>query len=277
MTTRSQMGASQLKKHLLEVDLSIADTIWLATALLHEAHPDALGFDHETILRKVADLDPSLNPRSVSTHLSTHCVASKKANPATLRILSEDPDGSLRLFRAGDSFHPTRRTGRTAPKPHVLPQQYKHLLQSYAAGPFSHRAISPAEDPILAISGVGKEMWKRLGGGEKFVGALREEIFPADLSAKGKQATFDRVWDRIKLHIGQEFRTKREEPFSYDVQGNIVIPRPHNGEQTKRRLPRSDFEKAWNRRPLFGPGQIHDLQGPSYIYGILSDARISAS
>ena len=74
--------------------LSIGDTIWLATALLHDAQPLAAGFAHETILRKVAQLNPSLNPRSVSTHLSTHCVASKNANPATLRILSENPDGS---------------------------------------------------------------------------------------------------------------------------------------------------------------------------------------
>ena len=160
------------------VRLSIADTIWLATALLHEAQPLASGFGHETILRKVAELNPSLNPRSVSTHLSTHCVASKKANPATLRILTENPDGSLRLFRWGDSFHPTRRTGRTGPKPSVLPPQYKHLLQSHAAGSSNSPERSTPEDPILAITGVGKEMWKKLGGGEAFIRGFRADYFP---------------------------------------------------------------------------------------------------
>jgi len=252
--------------------LSIADTIWLATALLHRTHPNARGFSHETILRKVGELDPSLNPRSVSTHLSTHCVATKKASPATLRILSEAADGSLRLFRSGDSFHPTRGAGRTTPKPNVLLPQYSHLLQSQAEAPSARLDESPVEDPILAISGVGKEMWKKLGGGEAFIRALRAEVFPGYESPDAGQ-----LWERIEAHRGEEFRTVRDEPFSYDVQGNIVVPRPQKGKPTARQLPRSDFEKAWARRPLSGPAQIKDLQGPSYIYGILTDPRISAS
>jgi hypothetical protein len=252
--------------------LSIADTIWLATALLHRAHPRAKGFSHETVLRKVTELDPSLNPRSVSTHLSTHCVASKKANPATLRILTENPDGSLRLFRTGDSFHPTRRTGRTAPKPHALPVQYEYLLQNQTEGPSGNFEYSPAEDPILAISGVGKEMWKQLGGGEAFIRALRAEVFPGFESPETGQ-----VWERIEAHRGEEFRTVTGKPFSYDVRGNIVVPRPRKGKPTARQLPRSEFEKAWARRPLSNLDQIRDLQGYSYVYGILTDPRISAS
>lgn len=252
--------------------LSIADTVWLATALLHRTHPQAKGFPHEAILRKVSELDPSLNPRSVSTHLSTHCVASKKANPATLRILSENPDGSLRLFRPGDSFHSTRRTGRTAPKPHALPEQYEYLLKDQTDGSASYLNDSPAEDPILAISGVGKEMWKQLGGGEAFIRALRAEVFPGYESPKTGQ-----IWERIEAHCGEEFRTVTGKPFSYDVRGNIVVPRPRKGKPTARQLPRSEFEKAWARRPLSNLGQIRDLQGYSYVYGILTDPRISAS
>jgi hypothetical protein len=264
-------------REIATAKLSIADTIWLATALLHRAHPHAKGFSHETILRKVAELDQSLNPRSVSTHLSTHCVASKKANPATLRILSEEPDGSLRLFRAGDSFHPSRSAGRSSPKPSVLPPQYEHLLRNPAPDRSSKSYDPPAEDPILAISGVGKEMWKRLGGGEAFIRALRTEVFPGYESSATPATDPGQVWARIEAHRGEEFRTVRGEPFSYDVHGNIVVPRPQKGELTPRQLPRSDFEKAWARRPLSGPGQIKDLQGPSYIYGILTDPRITAS
>lgn len=162
---------------VVETHLSIADTIWLAAALLHQAHPDAQGFDHQTLLKKVAELDASLNPRSISTHLSTHCVASKKANPATLRILTENPDGSLRLYREGDPFHPSRRSGRTTPKYRSLPDTYKDLLRAYyTEGPAE--SIPPEQDPILAISGVGREMWKKLGGGEAFIRALRKEVFP---------------------------------------------------------------------------------------------------
>ena len=164
---------------VVETRLSIADTIWLAAALLHEANPKSEGFDHQTLLKKVAELDSTLNPRSISTHLSTHCVATKKANPATLRILTENPDGSLRLFRAGDPFHATRRSGRTAPKYRSLPDAYKDLLRAYYTDESSApEPKSPQEDPILAISGVGREMWKKLGGGEVFIRALREEGFP---------------------------------------------------------------------------------------------------
>jgi hypothetical protein len=254
--------------------LSIGDTVWLATALLHEAQPQVSGFEHETILRKVAQLNPSLNPRSVSTHLSTHCVASKKANPATLRILSENPDGSLRLFRSGDSFHPTRRAGRTAPKPGALPAQYVHLLQSRPAASSRKGEVALAEDPILAISGVGKEMWKRLGGGEAFIRGLRAEFFPG---YEPHTADVAQIWERIEAHRGEEFRTVRGELFSYDVHGNIVIPRPQKGKPTARQLPKSDFGKALARKPLSGPSQIKDLQGSSYIYGILTDPRIAAS
>jgi hypothetical protein len=257
--------------------LSIADTIWLATALLHRTHPQANGFTHEAILRKVTELDSSLNPRSVSTHLSTHCVASKKANPATLRILTENPDGSLRLFRGGDSFHPTRRAGRTAPKPHALPVQYEYLTQNQTESPSDKRDYSPPEDPILAISGVGKEMWKQLGGGEAFIRALRAEVFPGYEASSAPSTDAGQIWQRIEAHRGEEFRTVTGKPFSYDVQGNIVVPRPGKGKLTARQLPRSEFEKAWARRPLSNLGQIRDLQGYSYVYGILTDPRISAS
>jgi hypothetical protein len=102
--------------------LSITDTIWLATALLHLDHPEAENFDRQTILRKVAQLDSSLDPRSVARHLSIHL-----GDPAELRALK----------------------------------------------------ASPAEDdPILALAGVGKEMWRKLGGGEAFIRALRAEFFP---------------------------------------------------------------------------------------------------
>jgi hypothetical protein len=115
-------------------------------------------------------------------------------------------------------------------------------------------------------------MWKKLGGGEAFIRALRAEVFPGYESLDS-----DQVWGRIEAHRGEEFRTVRGESFSYDVHGNIVVPRPQKGKATARQLPRSDFEKAWARRPLSGPRQIEDLQGPSYIYGILTDPRISAA
>jgi hypothetical protein len=253
---------------LVTTGMSIADTIWLAAALLHRERPRADGFDHGTILRKVMELDPSLNSRSVSTHLSTHCIAGKMANPATLRILTELPDGLLRLYREGDPCHPTRRNGRIAPKPHALPERYQELLQSDPRP--ARAAVPPEEDAILAISGVGKDMWRNLGGGETFIRALREEVFPS-LSASGG---FQEVWERVRAHGGQEFRTVRGIPFLYTVASNAIVPRPGKKDETNQSVSMSEFEKAWNRRPLSAISQIRDLRGYSYIYGILTDPRI---
>jgi len=284
--------------------MTIGDTIWLAVALLEKENPKALGFNHETILKKVFSLNHSLKPISVQAHVNAHCVASKKANSATLRILTENPDGTLRRFRLGDPYHPTRKRGRTQPKPHSLPPEYRSLLLPEDPHETPSQ-FSAEEDPILALSGVGKEMWKKLGGGEAFIRAIREDgplVWPAqpmpksspfikllDKLTNGKSGesghvpppdfparpqSFEDVWPRIEAHAGEEFRTIRDKPFSYNIRGSSVVPRPGRGAETNRLLPRSHFQKAWERRPLSGPGQIHDLQGPAYVYAILSDPRI---
>jgi hypothetical protein len=169
--------------------MTIADSIWVATALLQKNQPEVTGFDDETILRKTLELDPTLNPRSVSTHLSVHCIASKEANPASLRILTKNPDGTLRLYHEGDPYHPTRRNGRTAPRPNALPEKYRGLADR--RGTFSNESAALVEqDPVLAMRGVGKEMWKALGGGEAFIRALREERFP-------DTPEFNEMWERV--------------------------------------------------------------------------------
>lgn len=284
--------------------MTIGDTIWLAVALLEKENPKALGFSQETILKKVFALNRSLKPISVQAHVNAHCVASKKANSATLRILTENPDGTLRRFRLGDPYHPTRQRGRTQPKPHSLPAEYHSLLRPEDTREMPSQ-FSVEEDPILALSGVGKEMWRKLGGGEAFIRALREDgplVLPpqsvprsspftklldkftneksgerghvSSPNVPGRPRSFDDVWPRIEAHAGEEFRTIRDKPFSYNIRGSSVVPRPGKGAETNRLLPRSHFQKAWERRPLSGPGQIHDLQGPAYVYAILTDSRI---
>lgn len=77
------------------------------------------------------------------------------------------------------------------------------------------------------------------------------------------------VWARIETHAGERFHQKRGGEFTYAVAGSNFIP-----DRTDRALPRSHFEKALTRLPLDGPGQLQDLQGPSYIYAVLMDRRI---
>jgi uncharacterized protein (DUF2235 family) len=46
---------------------------------------------------------------------------------------------------------------------------------------------------------------------------------------------------------------------------------------TNRLLPRSQVEKAYARLPVSRPGDVQDLQGPSYLYAILTDPRVPAT
>jgi len=82
---------------------------------------------------------------------------------------------------------------------------------------------------------------------------------------------FDVVWQRIVTLQGQTFCQKRGKAFRYRVSGNSVVP-----STTSRQLARSQFARAYERAPLRGPGQLQDLQGPSYLFAILTDARVTA-
>ena len=81
---------------------------------------------------------------------------------------------------------------------------------------------------------------------------------------------FDAVWQRIVALEGETFRQKTGRPFRYRIAGTSVVP-----STTNRLLPRSQFARAFDRAPLQGPGQLQDLQGPSYLFAILTDPRVS--
>jgi len=83
--------------------------------------------------------------------------------------------------------------------------------------------------------------------------------------------SFTQVWNKIVVHAGEVFSTVTGKQFVYNIDGNVVRP-----EHTQRNIPRSDFEKAYTLMPLKGPAQINQLvQGPAYVYAILTDPRIS--
>lgn len=262
--------------------MTVADTIWIATKLLQQERPEARGFSRDEIECKVREIDSTLKPATVGMHLSAHCLAWKPARPSTLRTLSQNPDGSLRLFQEGDPYHVDREGGRTRPKLTALPDEYRNLLKdSGAESTLENRKFDPKQDPILALTGIGRKMFAQLGGGEAFIKALREDYFPSDFEVKSEaevEATIaqeaDEVWGRVVDLQGRQFRTIGGEPFSYEVKGNGIVPHPGMGEATNRILPRTDLEKALQRMPVSGPGALSDLQGPSYLFGILSDPRV---
>src|ERR1035437_4556971 len=69
----------------------------------------------------------------------------------------------------------------------------------------------------------------------------------------------------------ETFYQKTGKPFTYAISGGCVVP-----STTNRQLARSQFARAYERVPLRGPGELQDLQGPSYLFAILADARVAA-
>ena len=80
----------------------------------------------------------------------------------------------------------------------------------------------------------------------------------------------DEVWRRIERHAGETFTQVRGGTFTYAIYGNGL-----DLDRTNQVLPRSQIEEAVGRLPLKNTSSVHDLRGPSYLYAILMDPRIS--
>jgi hypothetical protein len=85
------------------------------------------------------------------------------------------------------------------------------------------------------------------------------------------QTPFEEVWRRIVEHQGQPFRTGTGLEFTYRVRGSTFYP-----SRTEYAINRTDFETAYQMVPLQGPGSISKaVRGPSYVWAVLHDTRIS--
>lgn len=80
------------------------------------------------------------------------------------------------------------------------------------------------------------------------------------------------IWKRIEACQGQTFRTKTGLPFTYEIVGSTLVP-----SRTRYHISRSDFKKASRLGPTLGPGDMQNfVRGPSYVWAILHDKRISS-
>ncbi len=154
--------------------VSCADLVWVATALLTRENPDRASFSSAEIRAKIDEIEPEhgFEQSTVATHIAVHCVANRKPDPGKHRKLYLEPGGAYRLFNPGDPSDPGRKDGKLLPLVDRLPPQYRELLEWYSG---LHRRQPPKEDedPILALRGIGKELWKSLGGGDKFIREMR--------------------------------------------------------------------------------------------------------
>jgi hypothetical protein len=79
------------------------------------------------------------------------------------------------------------------------------------------------------------------------------------------------LWTKIEEHVGQPFRQSRGKEFTYVIRGNTLKPSTTNWN-----IPRKDFETAAGISQIKSVSQLQKfgLQGPSYVYAIVTDPRI---
>jgi hypothetical protein len=140
----------------------VSDETWVALALLHREYPGREDFTITEIVERAKreSLTESLRP-GVRVHATLHCVANLPPNPGRYRMLYATGKHTRRLYRPGDSYHPQREGARTLPNEADLPEPYRKLLTWYEDEYLKKQAPeSSAEDPLLALCGSGKGLWK---------------------------------------------------------------------------------------------------------------------
>jgi hypothetical protein len=133
-----------------------------------------------------------------------------------------------------------------------------------------------ANDPVLAMLGVGRQLWD-LEQGDNFVERLRSEDLPvpplAQRSPNLAENLPEAVWRRMAIHQGEQFQTVRGLPFTFEMEGaGIWFFR--DGKRVNRKLTRNQFEMALSRCPLKTTTEIKDLMDYPYVFAVLMDARI---
>lgn len=135
------------------IDLSAADAVWVATALLHREHPRKKSFSVQEIVHRVEmEHLSSRQPMTIYQHANQHCVANRPPNHARLCMLVETPDGLRRLYRRGDPIDPDRIGARNRPELSTLPDTYRELLNWYVS--WENKNVDDLSmDPLEALSG----------------------------------------------------------------------------------------------------------------------------
>ena len=148
----------------------LADEVWLAVALLHRERSGEVDFSLKDIEARIAREGLTDESRKgIYPHLSVHCVANRRPNGGTYRMLFETAPSRRRLFRPGDPYHPKREGGKTTPDRDHIPEKYHYLIDWY------EREWAPAQtaDPLMALADRHRDLWKGIDADE-YVRSLRE-------------------------------------------------------------------------------------------------------
>lgn len=81
--------------------------------------------------------------------------------------------------------------------------------------------------------------------------------------------TIEEVWEKILSNEGGIFRQIRGGEFTYSAKGNLLFL-----DRTNRSITKNTVKEALKHVPLKNTVPLQNLQAPSYLYAILTDARI---
>lgn len=158
-----------------EVDLKVADEVWIAAALLHRTHPRQSDFSIEEIVER-ARQERLVRPfrKGIYVHVVQHCVANRPPNSGRYRVLFETAPGRRRLFHNGDPYDPAREGAKICPAREDIPFEYATLLDWYREWNKTTALDRIKNDPLLALYGSGKELWADEHADE-YIRRLRED------------------------------------------------------------------------------------------------------
>ncbi len=77
------------------------------------------------------------------------------------------------------------------------------------------------------------------------------------------------IWERLEKFQGCEFVQIKGQLFTYEIDGNYLIPNT-----TNIRIHKNQFAKALEYCPLDNTMPIQNLIAPSYLFALLTDNRI---
>lgn len=158
----------------LKFTLKTADEVWIACALLHRENPGRRDFEVKEIAERARrEAMSGAYRHALYVHAFQHCVANRAPDRGRYRMLFATGRLTRRLFRPGDSYHPSRQSGKITPIPEEIPSQYRALLEWYESEYASAPIHPEQQDSILALRGLGKEIWVEEDPDE-YVRRLRE-------------------------------------------------------------------------------------------------------
>lgn len=132
----------------MEFKPTTPNAVWVALATLHKENPTKEAFRAKEIASKIKELDiQSASDATVTTHISSHCVANKPAQPDTHRKLVRVRQGWYRLFAKDDPFDESRWKGQIVPLSEMIPDKFHDLIDWYHTD-YVNRQHPDEKDPV---------------------------------------------------------------------------------------------------------------------------------